>query len=85
MGVWKNIYIFEFKPDGTASEALRQINEKGYACPYEADPRKLYKINISFSSETGTVEEWCGGVNRMSRNKKVSFESKPTKDFLTTE
>lgn len=52
------IYIFEFKLDGTASEALRQIEEKGYARPYEADPRKLYKIGVSFSSTTGTVEDW---------------------------
>ena len=52
------IYIFEFKLDGTADEALAQIEEKGYARPYSADSRKLYKIGVSFSSATGTVEEW---------------------------
>ena len=52
------IYIFEFKRDGSADEALAQIEAKGYARPYEADPRKLYKIGVNFSSETGTVEEW---------------------------
>ena len=52
------IYIFEFKLDGTADEALRQIEEKGYARPYGADTRKCYRIGVSFSSETGTVEEW---------------------------
>lgn len=52
------VYIFEFKLDGTAAEALRQIEEKGYARPYMDDPRKLYRIGVSFSSETGTVEEW---------------------------
>ena len=52
------IYIFEFKLDGTADEALRQIEEKGYARPYQGDRRKLYKIGVSFSSQTGTVEEW---------------------------
>ena len=52
------IYIFEFKRDGTADEALAQIEAKGYARPYEADPRTLYKIGVSFSSETGTVEDW---------------------------
>ena len=52
------IYIFEFKLDGTADEALQQIEEKGYARPYEADSRKLYKIGVSFSSETGTVDDW---------------------------
>ena len=52
------IYIFEFKRDGTADEALAQIEAKGYARPYETDPRTLYKIGVNFSSETGTVEEW---------------------------
>ena len=52
------VYIFEFKLDGTAEEALRQIEEKGYATPYAADSRKLFKIGSSFSSKTGTIEEW---------------------------
>ena len=55
------IYIFEFKRDGSADEALAQIEAKGYARPYEADKRKLYKIGVNFSSETGTVEEWKVG------------------------
>ena len=52
------IYIFEFKLDGTADEALQQIEDKGYARPYEADNRKLFKVGIVFSSETGTVSEF---------------------------
>ena len=52
------VYIFEFKLDGSADEALRQIEEKGYARPFASDRRTLYKIGVSFSSRTGTVEEW---------------------------
>ena len=52
------IYIFEFKLDGTADEALQQIEDKGYARPYEADKRKLFKIGTVFSSEMGTVSEF---------------------------
>ena len=52
------VYIFEFKRDGSADEALAQIEAKGYARPYAGDPRKLYKIGVNFSSETGTAEEW---------------------------
>lgn len=52
------VYIFEFKLDGTAEEAMRQIEEKGYAKEYGADARKLYQIGAVFSSETGTIEEW---------------------------
>ena len=52
------VYIFEFKLDGSAGEALQQIEDKGYALPYADDARTLYKIGCSFSSETGTIEEW---------------------------
>lgn len=52
------VYIFEFKLDGSAEEALRQIEEKGYALEYASDRRKLYKIGAVFSSETGTISEW---------------------------
>ena len=54
----KYIYIFEFKLDGTAEEALQQIKDKGYATAYAADTRPLFTIGASFSSKTGTVEEW---------------------------
>ena len=54
----KYVYIFEFKLDGTADEALQQIKDKGYATAYAADPRRLFTIGASFSSKTGTVEEW---------------------------
>ncbi|MDE6799785.1 MAG: ATP-binding protein [Phocaeicola sp.] len=52
------IYIFEFKLDGSASDALRQIEEKRYAAPYQDDPRRLFLIGVNFSSETMTVKEW---------------------------
>ena len=52
------VYIFEFKLDGRAEEVLKQIEDKGYARPYAADKRKLFKIGASFSSQTGTIEEW---------------------------
>lgn len=52
------VYIFEFKIDGTAEEALAQINEKGYAIPYQSDHRRVVKIGVNFSSETRTVGNW---------------------------
>ena len=52
------VYVFEFKLDGTAEEALRQIEEKGYARPYDVDRRKLFRIGVNFSSETGTIDGW---------------------------
>ena len=52
------VYIFEFKLNSTAEVALKQIDEKGYAQPYAADKRKIYNVGISFSSETGTVNDF---------------------------
>ena len=52
------IYIFEFKLNGNAKEALNQIEKKGYAKEYNCDKRIIYKIGVVFSSETGTIEDW---------------------------
>lgn len=52
------VYIFEFKLDGTAVEAIEQIENKGYAREYILDGRKIFKIGASFSSETGTISDW---------------------------
>ena len=54
----KFIYVMEFKLEGTAEEALSQINEKNYAQPFAADRRKLFKIGINFSSRTRNIEKW---------------------------
>ena len=51
-------FVFEFKLDGTAAEAIAQINEMGYADEFLSPNRKVYKIGISISSETGRVAEW---------------------------
>ncbi len=54
----KFVYVFEFKRDGSAAEALKQIEEKGYAREYAADARPVFQIGCSFSSTTGTIEGW---------------------------
>ena len=54
----KYIYIIEVKLDGTADEALRQIEERRYAAPFAADGRRVYRIGVNFSSRTRGVEEW---------------------------
>ena len=52
------VYIFEFKLDGSAEDALQQIEEKGYERSFLADVRPVYKIGVNFSSKTGTIEGW---------------------------
>ncbi len=52
------VYIFEFKLDSPAAEAIAQIERKGYAREYEGDKRKVLKIGYTFSTETGTVSDF---------------------------
>ena len=52
------IYIFEFKRDSSADEALQQIEDKSYAAPYAADKRQLIKIGVNFDSKERTVDGW---------------------------
>ena len=52
------IYVMELKLDGSVEEALKQIDNKGYAIPWKEDGRKVVKVGISFSSEKRTISEW---------------------------
>ena len=52
------VYIFEFKRDSTADEALKQIEDMGYAKPYIADKRKLIKIGANFDSKERNLDGW---------------------------
>ena len=52
------IYLFELKVNADADVALRQIDEKGYARPFEGDSRKLFKIGVDFSTATRRIEDW---------------------------
>ena len=52
------VFLFEFKRDKSASEALAQIEEGGYARPYAADKRTLYRIGVNFDSKERNILEW---------------------------
>ena len=52
------VYIFEFKLDKSAEEALEQIEAKGYALPYASDTRKVLKIGVSFDSAIRNIADW---------------------------
>ena len=53
------IYVFEFKVDDSAENALKQINTKEYSLPYQVDSRKLYKIGVSFDSKERILKNYC--------------------------
>ena len=52
------IYVFEFKLTGTAEDALKQIDEKGYLLPYTVDGRRLVKVGVSFDAAKRNLGEW---------------------------
>lgn len=60
MVVWMpdTVYVFELKVNGTAQEALRQIDDHGYALFYETDGRRVVKVGVRFNAETRVPEEW---------------------------
>ena len=52
------IYVFEFKLDGSAEEALAQIDDRGYLIPYSADNRKTVKVGVEFNAEERNIGKW---------------------------
>ena len=59
------VYIFEYKLNHPASEAIAQIEKKGCSLEYTLDKRTVYLVGVSFSSDTGTVSDWM--VKRLVR------------------
>lgn len=61
--VWTNdhIYVFEFKLNGTAEEALQQIDERGYLIPYSVDERKVVKVGVEFDKTTRNIGRYLVG------------------------
>lgn len=53
-----NVFIFEFKVDSSADEALSQIEENKYAEKYKTSNKKIVKIGANFSTKTRTLTEW---------------------------
>lgn len=52
------IYIFEFKMNKSAREAIAQIDSKDYLLPFQADGRRQIKIGANFSDKIHTLSEW---------------------------
>ena len=60
MVVWMpdTIYVFELKVNGTAQEALQQIDSNNYAIPYQTDGRSVIKVGVKFDAEKRVPVEW---------------------------
>lgn len=58
IGTDRYVYVIELKLDGSAEDALAQINEKDYALPFAVDGRETVKIGANITSETRNLERW---------------------------
>ena len=52
------IYVFELKYDGSADDAIKQIDDKGYLIPYSANGKRLFKVGVNYDSQQRTIGEW---------------------------
>ena len=53
-----DIYVLELKVDDTVSNALAQIDSKGYTIPYEPDGHKVTKCGVCISSDARNIVHW---------------------------
>ena len=54
----KFIYVFEFKLDGSAEDALKQIDDKGYMIPYTLDRKAIIKVGVNFDMSIRNIADW---------------------------
>jgi hypothetical protein len=54
----KFVYVMEFKFDGSAEDALKQIEAKHYAQPFACDSRQVIRVGVNFSSQTRNIDGW---------------------------
>ena len=53
-----DVYIFEFKFNKTAQEALDQIKNQDYAGPYRASGKPITAIGVNFNSDKKGMDGW---------------------------
>ncbi|MCQ2329907.1 MAG: ATP-binding protein [Paludibacteraceae bacterium] len=53
----KYCYVLEFKLDGTAEEALAQIQDKNYTLPFAIEDQQIVRIGINFDSKTRNIDK----------------------------
>jgi len=57
----KYCYVMEFKLDGTARQALEQIQSKDYTLPFETGDRQIIRLGINFDSKTRNIDQCLVG------------------------
>ncbi|MCM1109662.1 MAG: ATP-binding protein [Clostridium sp.] len=52
------VYVIEFKLGGSPRTALRQIEEKGYAIPFEGSGKQIIRLGVVFDKTTRALAKW---------------------------
>ena len=58
VGTADYLYLFEFKLNNSAQEAMDQINHRDYLLPFRADGRKIVKIGANFDDDIRSISDW---------------------------
>ena len=53
-----NVVMHDLDTVKQAAEALKQINENGYAAPYASCGKKIVKVGANFSTAKRTLDRW---------------------------
>jgi hypothetical protein len=53
-----HIYVFEFKLDKPAAEAIQQIRDRNYLAPYADSPKEKIAVGVHFSKKKKEVADW---------------------------
>jgi hypothetical protein len=54
----KLLYLFEFKFEKSADEALKQIDTKDYLLPWKGSGKRMFKVGVNFSGEGRNIADW---------------------------
>ncbi len=54
----KHIYLFEFKVNKTATDALQQIKDNSYYQKYQRHKKSITGIEANFNTQTRTIDDW---------------------------
>ena len=63
IGTNEYVYIIELKFEGSAKDALEQINNKDYAMPFNTTGKQIIKIGANVSKETRNIDKWIADKN----------------------
>ena len=58
VGTSDYLYLFEFKLNHSAQQAMDQINHRDYLLPFRADGRKILKIGANFDDGIRSISDW---------------------------